>query len=402
MTGTPGSYFMPPVALPPQQSPSVASVGSNGFPPDWTGFPTTSPYAQNGMPPASHPQTPFVAPGAPYAAFQPQPPAGYPVYPGMWPIPMIPQMGGFTPYPMHGGWAQTPFPVGAGGLPPQAGPAQAQVPQPTGGAPPPPPIRPQDASEFDKFAEGPHYGPVLSPLMVKKVKARLQLNPLLMPPPEEEGRDYIKWNMLFSTAQCQRSSDPAYRSWSDGRNAPATWPRVSSLRLISRHIPWPIEISVDEAVGVTCGDVIEGIHTYMNGRVLQRQFDSASADHKRVISDAFYHNRSTAQGVPGGRLPQTLLRFDWLGQDTMFGGITINEQFVQEVCGGPLPCVFELLCRRRYPMSEQEILEQEERERQADARTRRRGRSRATSRATSTTRTSSQNGSQTDSGDGAE
>ncbi|KZT04564.1 uncharacterized protein LAESUDRAFT_657501, partial [Laetiporus sulphureus 93-53] len=218
-----------------------------------------------------------------------------------------------------------------------------------------------DASEFDKFAEGSHYGPVLSPLLVKKVKAWLQLNPLLMPTPDEEGCNYIKWNMLFSTAQCQRSSDPAYHSWSDGRFAPATWPHVSPLHLISCHIPWPIEVSAfDEAIGITCGDVIEGIHAYMNGHVVQWQFDSASADHKRVISNAFYHNHSTVQGMPSRQLPQMLLHFDWLRQDTMFGGIAINEQLVQEVCSGPLLCVFELLCRRHYLTSEQEILEQEE------------------------------------------
>ncbi|KAH9930827.1 uncharacterized protein B0H18DRAFT_872551 [Fomitopsis serialis] len=238
--------------------------------------------------------------------------------------------------------------------------------------------------KIDKFAEGPHYGPVLTPLMVKKVRARPELNPLLTPPPEEGTHDFIKWNMLFSTAQCQRSCDPSHRSWSNGRNAPATWPRVTSLRLVSRAIPAPIEVPAASAeAGVTCGDVIEAICNYMNGRLTQQQYNTASDAQKRVLSEAYYHNRSTAQGVPGGRLPQTLLRFDWLGQDTMYGGCEANEQLVRDLCGG-LPCVYELKTVRRYPMSEQEIEEHERREAEAESRrSRSRRRSRATSRATS-------------------
>lgn len=408
MGGPPGSYFIPPVALPPQGGGSpMAPVGNGGMPADWTGFPTGgvvvgSPYAHPShvSPQSSHPQTPYTAPGTAYNAFQQPLPQGYPpgAMPHMWPQMMQSQMMQpqmmqmFTPYAMPGavpgGWPTTPYVQT--GLPPQGMPQQPpQQAPPPAAAPPPRIVRPHDAIEVDKvdrFAEGPHYGPVLDPMLVKKVKARVEVNPLLMPPPDAEDRDYIKWNMLFSTAQCVRSSDPPHRSWSNGRSAPATWPRVTSLRLMSRSIPWPIEVPAsDPLLGVTCGDVIEAVHAYMNGRVSQRQFDLAPESQKRILSEAFYHNRSTAHGVPGGRLPQTLLRFDWLGQDTMFGGIVANEGFVKELCRGALPCIFELKCLRRYPMSEREIQEQEAREAEAEAgtRTRRRTRSRVTSRATS-------------------
>ena len=87
--------------------------------------------------------------------------------------------------------------------------------------------------------------------------------------------------------------------------------------------------------------------------------------------------------MPGGRLQQTLLRCDWLGQDTMFGGLVDDERFVREVCKDNLPCTFELKCVRRYPMTEAEVREEEEREREEEARVRRKSRSRAASRATS-------------------
>lgn len=221
-------------------------------------------------------------------------------------------------------------------------------------------------------------------MLVHRMKAKMEVNPLIMPPTDALDRDYLKWNMLFPTGNCQRSSDRPGRSWHHGRNAPATWPRVTNIRLISRSFPWTIDIpATNEAIGVTCGDVIEAIHESMYARLSQQQYDHASRQQKRLLSESFYHNRSTAHGVPGGRLQQTLLRCDWLGQDTMFGGVVDDPHLVREMCRDVLPCTFELKCVRRYPMSEAEMREAEAREREAEERTRsaRRSRSRATSRA---------------------
>ena len=230
-------------------------------------------------------------------------------------------------------------------------------------------------------------GPVLDTFLTRVVEARIEINPLLAPPPDRlDERPYIKWNMLWPTAQCQRSCDPGTRSWAEGRDAPATWPRIRSLRLISRSLPWTISVeATDPEVGVTCGDVMESIATFMYGRVSKAQMDNASPAQKALISQSYWHNRSTTPGVPGGRLARTLLRCDWLGMQTSFGGIVEpDERTVQDVSGGvTLPCTFELKCLQRYPMTEEELREQEAREREAHQREERRThrRSRATSRA---------------------
>ena len=224
-------------------------------------------------------------------------------------------------------------------------------------------------------------------MLVHRMKAKVEINPLILPPNDALDRDYLKWNMLFPTGNCQRSSDRPGRSWHSGRNAPATFPRVTSLRIISRSFPWPIDVpATNHMSGVTCGDVIEAIHASMYTRLSQGQYDNTSRQQRRLLSESFYHNRSTAHGVPGGRLQQTLLRCDWLGQDTMFGGLVDDERFVREVCKDNLPCTFELKCVRRYPMTEAEIREQEERDREEEERVmarqqHQRSRSRATSRA---------------------
>lgn len=227
-------------------------------------------------------------------------------------------------------------------------------------------------------------GPVLDAFVAKVVDVRFELNPLLAPPPDRpEDRPYLKWNMLFPTAQCQRSSDPGHRSWAEGRHSPATWPRVKTMRILSRHTPWEIQITAsDPEMGVTCGDVIEGIHEYMYGRVSNQQLENATAQQKRLVGQSYWHNRSTAHGVPGGRLYNTLLRCDWLGLHTMFGGIVeADAQLLDDLaCGAALPATFELKCLQRYPMTEAEIREHEARESASRARSSR-GTSRATSRA---------------------
>ncbi|KAL6308659.1 hypothetical protein BKA93DRAFT_725074 [Sparassis latifolia] len=244
--------------------------------------------------------------------------------------------------------------------------------------------------KVDKFAEGDHYGAVLDPFVLKRVHARVEVNPLLQPPPENLDRAYLKWNMLFPTGQCQRSTDPPSRSWHVGRHAPATWPRLTSLRLISRSLPWPIEVTASNPfLGVTCGEVIETIQQYMYEKVSEAYYRTVSGTRKRMLGEAFYYNRSTADGVPGGRLPHMLLHCDWLGKNTTFGGIVHDEQLVHELCGAALPAVFELRCVESWPVSEEEQREMEARELEADERLRRRGRSRATSRA-ATSRTTSQ------------
>lgn len=415
----PGSYFMPPVNLPGGQTPMVQP--NQGFSMDYTGFPGAlpggpvpghTPFARTVQPPT----TPYLG-GGPHTGYsnfqQPLPPAGMPG--GMFPMGMGMGMGMAMPAGMPGGMPGgmqqfTQYvPMMPGGMPPggmpgvmPAGyaftPAAPNVPMPgvgPGPGAPPPGSRfpnpkeklPWDQMDTVRFAEGEDYGPVLSRMLVHRMKAKVEINPLILPPNDALDRDYLKWNMLYPTGNCQRSSDRPGRSWHNGRNAPATWPRVTSLRVISHSFPWPIDIpATNPTIGVTCGDVIEAIHMSMYTRLSQGQYDSSSRQQRRLLSESFYHNRSTAHGVPGGRLQQTLLRCDWLGQDTMFGGLVDDDRFVREVCKDNLPCTFVLKCVRRYPMTEAEIHEQEMREREEEERVmarQGRSRSRATSRASS-------------------
>ncbi|OCH93514.1 hypothetical protein OBBRIDRAFT_885494 [Obba rivulosa] len=267
----------------------------------------------------------------------------YPPTTGLWPV------GGLTP-----SGASTRLP------PDPRLPIRRSVSEPRE-----PTFRHEDLRYYDKvgkFAEGPHYGPVLEKVYLKKLKVKPEVNPLLGPP--EEGGDHLAWNMLFSVAQCQRTTEDPGLSWRAGRQAPATWPRITHLRLISRAFPWVIEVTASTAsLGVTCSDVVEGIYASLQQRVTQAQLDSAPAELKGVMGEAFRYNRSPEPDVPGGQLLYTMLRCDWLGFDTMFGGIVEGEVLARERYRGFTSCTFELRCVARQPLSESDLEERETRRR---------------------------------------
>jgi hypothetical protein len=230
---------------------------------------------------------------------------------------------------------------------------------------------------------------VLDPFILSIVKADVLVNPLLQTQPESSENDYLKWNMLWPSSYCSRSCDPPHRSWSKGRGEPATFPRLTTIRIISSSFPWMIVIkAADIAIGVTCGDVIDAIDDFLHGMVKKEEFESASRQRKKDMTSAYHINRSTAHGVPGGRLGEGIRRLDWLVKDTIFGGIGRNDAFVRAEYGG-LPATIELRCEMRIPLTEKEIHEQEDLERELESErisemdARSHARSRASSRAES-------------------
>ncbi|KAF8839874.1 hypothetical protein BDN67DRAFT_707349 [Paxillus ammoniavirescens] len=392
----PGSYYPAPSALPGVYAPPVPGVSA-----DFTGYPTLNgtPWAPpqpipppNAMPPppwpGQHPATAYNAFNQPLPGGQWGPPVGGPPMgglpmggPPMGGLPMGGPPMGYTPaaaaWPMHPG--MTPHQQYAGHTPwvgTTLQPPPMNIPVPQNDT-----VRAAfrwqtNADRMDPFAEGPHYGPVLQPFVAKVLGAAVRLNPLLAPPADNQD-DYLRWNMLFDTGNCYRTSQPR-RSWVKGRKAPATHPRMTHIRIISRAFPWMIHARAqDPKIGVTCGEVLDALSAYMYGDVAKKEYESMSASRKRQVWANYQLNRSTGRDVPGGRLGESLKRLDWLGPASRFGGLVINDTFAKEHCGDVLPSTFELKCLPSYPMTPDEFREQQQRS------TRRRSRSSRSSRAPS-------------------
>jgi len=166
--------------------------------------------------------------------------------------------------------------------------------------------------------------------------------------------------MLFSSAQCRRSTDDAHISWQKGRQEPATFPRVTYLRIVSDLFPWMFTIhATKKAIGVTCGEVIDTLAESFSLLSSKKDYDALVPRRRNKVSEAYTHNRSTAYGVPGGTLGQGMRRLDFLCKDTMFGGLVADEVLLRKLCGELLPGTFVLRCMRRYALTQDEIRDQE-------------------------------------------
>lgn len=149
-----------------------------------------------------------------------------------------------------------------------------------------------------------------------------------------------------------------------GRDEPATFPRVTQIRLVSRAFPWMISVVArDPTKGVLCGEVVEQIYQYLDRHTSQQEYNAQSKEKRKAIIASYKTNRSTVPGVPGGALGSGLKCFDYLGNHTMFGGVAKNDSLVKSLCGDVLPCTLELKCTLRYAPTAAEAREQEERSR---------------------------------------
>jgi hypothetical protein len=142
------------------------------------------------------------------------------------------------------------------------------------------------------------------------------------------------------------SDDRQYPRWVEGRNHPATLPRLTSLRIVSQSFPWAITINTaDKAIGLTCGEVIDGIDHFLRETISRKIFEGAHYQRKKDITSAYHLNRSMDQhGVPRTNLGEGLRRLDWLLDNTMYGGVTANSHFVH-VEHGDFPATVELYCK---------------------------------------------------------
>lgn len=173
--------------------------------------------------------------------------------------------------------------------------------------------------------------------------------------------------MLFSSAYVHRSTEADNRSWMTGRDEPATFPRVSSLRLISRQFTWVIDVKARRrSNGVTCEDVIDQLSDFFQSSCPKAEFQEASRAFQGQVSAAYHMNRSRMDGVPGGRLGQGLRRCDWLLDHTMFDGIELDVEYVRDRmslhASRDIPCMFVLNCARRLGMTPEEIRAHDSRE----------------------------------------
>ncbi|KAG6820049.1 hypothetical protein H0H93_006064 [Arthromyces matolae] len=323
-------------------------------------------------------------PHTPYA--QPMHPGAQPMHPGPapagWGAPVHPAMhntpaagyGAFTPgnglglglinYNFDGpGWNTQGPPAWGGQMGPQ-GPGEFDYPAPQRLERP----HAHGADRIDPFAAGPSYGPVLDPFQTEVLRVQTRVNPLLEPVSEQAAdKPHLEWNMLYPSNDCHLSTDAPLVSWSKGRDQPATFPRVSKMNIISQTFPWSVEIEArDPAIGVTCGEVLEGLAKNFQRLTSKSDFEALRPSKQNEVAAIYSHNRSRRPGVPGGMLKEGMRRLDFLVKDIKFGGVYVDNQLVYRLLGMKPPCTYILKCMTQYAMMEQELEEDEARRKAAE------------------------------------
>ncbi|KAF8514726.1 hypothetical protein BU17DRAFT_24314, partial [Hysterangium stoloniferum] len=171
-------------------------------------------------------------------------------------------------------------------------------------------------------------GPVLTPFKVGILDVKVQISPLLAPATGTPGQPFLEYNVLLPVRSARRSTDQAGRSWTGGRAAPATFPRVTELNLISKTFRWVITIKADNpTIGVTCSDVLHGIHEDMYRLAPRSTIEGLSPREYNLLMESYRVNRSTARHAPGGEFGAPVKRGDFLHKSIMFDGIVEDEAF---------------------------------------------------------------------------
>ncbi|KII89368.1 hypothetical protein PLICRDRAFT_175558 [Plicaturopsis crispa FD-325 SS-3] len=196
---------------------------------------------------------------------------------------------------------------------------------------------------------GSNYGPVLPTLLLPHVDACPELNPLLCPPLLDKTFSHrVNWEMLFPSSYARCSHTVSEKTWSEHLHSPATFPRLRKIFIVSRSFPWIIHINPEDFnVGITCGDVLDEIYSYLYVRVVREEIRVLPPSDLNAFDAAYHHNRTRRDehGEPTVSLMRhsaAMRRLDWLSHKTFFGGLSRDDAYIAERFSVAMPGAFVL------------------------------------------------------------
>lgn len=214
----------------------------------------------------------------------------------------------------------------------------------------------EEGDRMDPFAEGEHCaflslylscnlpiesngfpnyldGPVLTPMIVSIVEAKLRMNPILLPPSHPDSKAHLTWNLLCPTSDIHYSTDPVHKSWSTGRHSPATFPRTNQLIIITTVNTWQWYIPVNAhnpKVGVTCTEIVDAVEKSMRRMTVKKDWNAIpTRELQNEVAQSYKRNRGRGEGlsfkVPGGNLGDGMVRMDFLRDYIYWGGLEVID-----------------------------------------------------------------------------
>ena len=81
------------------------------------------------------------------------------------------------------------------------------------------------------------------------------------------------------------------------------------------------------SVGVTVQDVQVQIYSVLMAYTSRAEFEGQDEETRNNIEQSFWNNRSSEASLPdASRLGPGIRLFDWLGEQTMFGGLVLEDR----------------------------------------------------------------------------
>jgi len=201
------------------------------------------------------------------------------------------------------------------------------------------------ADVINKWAAGPHYGPVLSPTDLYLLGGALTLHPILT-------HSMPSFHLVFNLSTGQTGGFNETKRDEDlpfsHKDEPATLPRVQQLVIITRQSPW-VTVVTNDSSGVTLGDVCAAVWAQYSESYItdsefatlpprwQEQVKRAAQNSQTFNSWSLYYSPQTQQ--------QKFRRTDWLRDKVFFDGLEVDNDYSQTRLGFKAPNVFTMsLC----------------------------------------------------------
>ncbi|KAG8984883.1 hypothetical protein FRB93_006180 [Tulasnella sp. JGI-2019a] len=204
-----------------------------------------------------------------------------------------------------------------------------------------------------KWLPGTGYAPALEDDLILSIirPPVIELHPLLRPIPDSRiiVDPFLEYDVMFPSNTIHLSTDPTGQMWSKGVEAPATFPRLKLIRLVSQHFPWVIHIQTRSDTGVTVWDVVNAIHQYFMANASQEaDWDPTGPERRKEIVEAYKLNRSKKVGAR--IMPEALVKGDFLIDRTVFAGMKVAGRGLceQRMQVEKFPATFELRLDPRY------------------------------------------------------
>lgn len=135
----------------------------------------------------------------------------------------------------------------------------------------------------------------------------------------------VRWDVTQPpTSAVMIHSDGRVVTFEEFRHEPATIPRLTQVKIISRLMPWDWRIySESEQMGVTIGDLFMGLSTILPYRLTERDLNRLGEE-RRTAAISTYQARcpDKEDGSP--------LIYDLLSGNIMFGGWVYDPVYEQE------------------------------------------------------------------------